>query len=125
MSIPPTAFKLPRPLDPSDLEGYGCRIRRGDAPTDTLRSGEAIQSYSFAPTPEAVAAGLIIRDDPDRAPRLVGQDLTFWLCIDPSMRSSTLFNGGGLELAMELTFETNSSPSRTKQKTVTVQVSNQ
>ena len=126
MAIPTTAKALSQPLDPADIDYYGLIVTQAGTDTDPfpiLNAGETITSYTLALPAEAVAAGLIIRADAGREMTLVGNALTFWLSIDPSLASSSIFDGAGVTLPLELTV--NTSGLRRKQKTSTITVKQQ
>lgn len=126
MAIPTTAKALSQPLDPADIDYYGLIVTQAGTDTDPfpiLNAGETITSYTLALPAEAVAAGLIIRADAGREMTLVGNALMFWLSIDPSLASSSIFDGAGVTLPLELTV--NTSGLRRKQKTSTITVKQQ
>jgi len=129
MAIPPNAKAIAQPLDPADILDLETTITQGppDAvPAPLILNTENVASFTLTLSAEAVAAGLQIKTgDGYPAPTLSDLKVTFWLAVDPAMQGSPLFNAPGLTLALELTLNTTSVPSRRKQRTITVTVANQ
>ena len=123
MALPPTAKAITQAMDPSDIDVF--ELTLGQGLDELIMPGEAVESFTFAVTAEAAAAGLRIMTEDRRAPTLTGLVLRFWLAIDPSMLGAAAFSGAGIDLGLELTLKTNSVPFRTKQKTIVVKVAQQ
>lgn len=123
MALPPNAKAFTQPLDPADLEVFEFTLGQGEF--DLLMPGEGVAAFTLAVTAEAAAAGLRIVTEDGRAPTLTGLDLRFWLSVDPSLFGAAAFSGAGVDLGLELTVKTTSSPYRTKQKTLVVKVAQQ
>lgn len=123
MALPPTAKAITQAMDPSDIDVF--EVTLGQGIDELIMPGEAVESFTFAVTAEAAAAGLRIMTEDSRAPTLTGLVLRFWLAIDPSMLGAAAFSGVGIDLGLELTLKTNSVPFRTKQKTIVVKVAQQ
>ncbi len=124
MSVPVDAVVFDEAMGPFDAVEWVTFITQDDKsdPPATLMPGEAIASFTVAPSVEAMAAGMQIRSDGIFAPRLVDLKLTFWPVIAPAQQLSPLFNGGGTLLGVEITIKTNSTPPRTKLRTVVLKV---
>lgn len=126
MAIPPTAKAFAQVADPADVLDWQFTLTQGAAdasPTPLLQTGESVSSFTLTLPAESIAAGLLIKSGGDfPAPTLAGLLLTFWLAIDPTMQSSSIFNGAGVKLPLELTIKT--SAGRIKQRTLTVTVAN-
>ncbi|ARR52115.1 hypothetical protein HY78_00880 [Rhizorhabdus wittichii DC-6] len=95
-----------------------------------LTKGETAQSYEIELSPEAIDAGLLIVTGDGRDHRLItGEEgwvdntaILLWFMVDPASRTDPLFSGGGTSFPMEVTFLTNSVPSRTRQRTYVLKV---
>lgn len=129
MAIPPNAKKIPQPMDPSDVLPWAVDLTQGE-PTGSsapfLLPGESVASFTLAVTAEAIAAGLsILADATYPPPTIDGLELTFWPTIAPEARGLSIFDGGGRDLALELTATTNSMPPKTKQRTIVITVAQQ
>jgi len=124
MALPPGAKAFTQPLDPTDIDVFELTIGQSGA-DDLLAPGEAVAAFGLAVTAEAAAAGLRIMTEDGRAPSLVGLLLRFWLTVDTSQFGAAAFSGAGIDLGLELTVKTTSTPYRTKQKTLIVKVAQQ
>jgi hypothetical protein len=128
MAIPATARAFDQALDPSDVIDFYVVISQGApeaAPPTVLLLGEAVADYALALSPEAAAVGLRIVERAGYENRLSGNLLTLWLEVDPDLRSSPLFNGTGVIVAIEMLIETTATPPRTKQRSFLVRIANQ
>lgn len=113
MAIPPTALKLGRTLDPTDVKEAVINY----APA--LQVGEQIDTYAIALSAAAVALGMTIPDTGPRAPQLINEDtaIQFWPLIDDDEQDNPAFEGAGTALDIEVTIVTTADPSRTDQQT--------
>lgn len=125
MPNPLTAKVFDQPMDPADLIDFETTLSQGDDPEDLLQLDENVTSFTLAVTAEAAAAGLQLQETAGRAPSLDGTVLRFWLAIDPADQAADLFSGAGVNLAIELTINTDASPLRRRQRTMIVQVAQQ
>lgn len=123
MALPPGAKAFTQPLDPTDIDVFETTIGQGT--DDLLAPGESVAAFALAVTAEAAAAGLRIMTEDGRAPALAGLLLRFWLTVDTSQFGAAAFSGAGIDLGLELTVKTTSTPYRTKQKTLIVKVAQQ
>lgn len=123
MALPPTAKAFTQVIDPADIDVFETTIGQGD--DQMLATGEGVAAFVFAATAEAAAAGLRIMTEDGRAPTLTGLVLRFWLAVDPALLGAAAFSGTGIDLGLELTIKTTSTPYRTKQKTIVVKVAQQ
>lgn len=117
MAIPPTAIKLPRTLDPSDIKDVvlNCAL--------VLQSGEKIASYTLNLSTSAIAAGMEFMSGGGRDPQLINGEtaVRVWPAIDPLEALNPIFDGSGIALDAELTIVTDSVSSRTDQQTFLIQ----
>lgn len=122
MAIPLTAFIWPDPMDPSDVVDFV--IDCADPTLPLLESGETIASFTLVLPSESVALGLTI-GTAARAPVKINTDtaIRLWLSVDSGFISNSAFSGAGQSLPVEVTIVTTSSPSRTRQRTCVVKVS--
>jgi len=125
MALPPNAYLSPQPLDPKDILDQKVNLRQDDSDQTFLQPNESAASFTLVATAEATAAGLQIMTGGQRDPALSGNMVRFWLQIASGMQENAAFNGAGLTLGIELTITTNSTPSRTKQRTLAFQVAQQ
>jgi hypothetical protein len=124
MTIPASAFVFPQMMDPSDLVDFEADM---DGDDGMLESNELIENFTLTLLPEAVALGLTIvnevrGDDTYVLENIGGTAIRVWLEIDPALRTNAAFLGGGVQLPMELTVWTTSTPSRRRQRTLVVGV---
>lgn len=119
MSTPPTAQAFDGALDPHEELDF---VLLGGT---ILEEGEQIESgYVLEVLAEGTALGLTIMTGGGRDHgRINGnRDIRFWLEIDDAYKTNAAFNDAGTTLPMRVTFETNASPSRTRQRTFLVPV---
>ena len=108
MANPPDIKTFPRRIDPNmSRRGFYPTLTRGELPRDILQIGEEVTSFSVTPNADATAAGLVVLTDGDFTPRYAGLTFAFWVEIAASMRGSSIFNGTGIVLGVELSFTTN------------------
>ena len=87
--------------------------------TDLLEEGEQIDpGYTLTVLAESVALGLTIMSGGGYDQDLIEGDrmIRIWVTIDPLFQTDAAFDAVTL-LPVELTFETNSTPPRTRQRT--------
>lgn len=129
MAIPPNAKKFEQPMDPSDVVDYKANLSGEDG---LLEDGEKIATFTLTVLAEGVARGLTIGTG-IRAPSKIegapgaGIDtgVQMWFSVDGGHTSDPEFSGTGVDLPVELTVVTDSSPSRTRQRTLVVGVAQQ
>lgn len=117
MAIPPTAVKLGRILDPSDIKDVVLNC------ANVLQSGEKIASYTLDLSTSAIATGMEFLSGGGRDPAMVNGDtaIRVWPAIDPGEATNAIFDGNGIALDAVLTIVTDSVPSRTDQQTFLIQ----
>jgi len=101
-------------MDPYDIVDY-----KIDA-TGLLEVGENIASYTVLPRADSELMGLRVADNGYQT-RIVDNVITLWLSIIPARQGDTLFTVG-TTLPVELSFTTDSVPSRRKQRTCLISV---
>lgn len=111
-------------LDPAEKLDFEADFGGGEKPV--LEEDETIASYSLAVTAEAAALGLQIESAPPYASSLVAgsKAVKLWLSVDPLEQENSLFTAG-VQLGIEVTIVTSSSPARTRQRTWNVEVKQQ
>jgi hypothetical protein len=144
MALPENAKLLPRPMDPADRVDYVANADPDQTDLDTgevplLAETETISSYTLTMSAEGAALGVTISQggvgEPGAAPSLIsivgGSETTgatavkFWLYVDPAFQDNAAFDGTGTYVGITLTINTNSLPSRRRQRTLIVQVAQQ
>ncbi|MBO9380228.1 hypothetical protein GG804_26025 [Sphingomonas histidinilytica] len=126
MATPPDAIQWPEPMDPADIVDWIADL----STMLELSKGETAQSYVIELSPEAIDAGLLIMTGDGRDHRLItGEEgwidntaILLWLKVDPASQADPLFDGSGTSFPVEVTFVTNSVPSRTRQRTYVLRV---
>lgn len=113
MAIPPTAIRLGRTLDPSDIKDVVLNC----APY--LQPGETIASYTLDLSTSAIAAGMEFLTGGGRDPQLINGNtaIRIWPAIDPAEALNPMFEGAGVALDAEITVVTDATPPRTDQQT--------
>ena len=92
--------------------------------SDLLEEGEAIDSWTLEPLPEATALGLTIMSGSGRDAVLTDNatSVTFWLEVAEAFQDNAAFANGGTALPLQITVVTDASPARTRQRTFNVTV---
>lgn len=108
-------------MDPADLVDFTAEFASGDDPV--LEPGESIAAFDVRLSDEAAAAGLMIADDVDRAPRRINanQDILLWLKVDPAEQGNERFTDG-VKVGVVFTITTSSDPARIRERTFLVTV---
>lgn len=123
MPNPPDIKTFSRRIDPNmPQRDFYPVLTRGDQVRDILQPDEEVTSFTVTPTSDATAAGLRVLTADTFAPRYADRVFGFWVDIDPAMRGSSIFNGTGIVLGVELGFVTNFQ--RSDQITVGIRVVN-
>ena len=120
MAIPADAARFTRALDPHEELDFL-------APCEPLlETGETIASYTLSVTAEGALLGLTIMSGAGRDHGLTNGNtaVKFWLTIDALEKDDVAFDAGAA-LPLLLTFETSSTPSRTRQRTMLITVRQQ
>lgn len=117
MSLPKNAPIFDYVADPSDEVEYYLAVTRGEDEACLLRPDEDIADWKVERGAVAVAAGLQIGTGA-REPVRDGLVIMFWTTIAPASRALSIFDGDGIDLPIEATIVTTSTPARTKQVTV-------
>lgn len=131
MAIPPLAYPWTQIMDPADQVEYVVDLRGVDglATDGLLEPGELMDSWELVLGAESVALGLEVGTgdyaptnplDGDGNPLVTS--LLFWFSVDPEMQDDAAYSGEGAQLPMELTIVTNSTPARTRQRTLVLKV---
>lgn len=104
MSDPADAPVYLQVIDPSDFRPFLDVLRRGS--DGELNEGEEIESFTIAPTPSAISAGLTISNIEGKRP--IGDDnlIGFWPRISEGLRASPIFDPPGLQLGVEINVTT-------------------
>jgi hypothetical protein len=125
MALPPNAKILTRQMDPADVVDFVANASPDPAGLDQdevplLEDSE----ISTGGSGEGGAAPSLIA--------IVGGSQTtgatavkFWLYVDATFQDNAAFDGTGTYIALTLTVNTNSIPSRRRQRTIVVQVAQQ
>jgi hypothetical protein len=121
MAIPSTAFKWSTAMDPTDVTDYLFDVT---GLLDTANN-EGVSSYTLTLASESVALGLTIGTGAYATSSPSTNVYRVWFSIDPAYQSNGAFDGGGTSLPMTLTITTNSSPARTRQRTLVLPVAQQ
>lgn len=122
MALPQKAPTVFRRMDPKGKFDFYPVLTRGDEEKDILQSGEELTDFSVSLTPEAIAVGVKISTGYD-APRYADLVFAIYLTVVPAMQGSSLFNGDGLVVGVEIDFGTNME-GRREQYTAGVRVVN-
>lgn len=116
MPIPASAKKFEDAMDPSDVVDYLVDL------TPLLDVGEEFTSVDLVVLAESVLLGFKIESDAPYAPVEVTPGvLRVWAAVETANQNSAGWAAGAL-CGIEFTAVTNSSPPRTFQRTVAVQV---
>lgn len=123
MPINSLAQTIPRGMDPSDVLDFEMRFDQ------LLETGEDIASFTISLHPDSVAGAEL--GTASRAAAIftktvdgVAQEgVRFWLSINPAQQSSIVFDSGA-EVGIVVRITTNSSPSRTIERTAVINVQN-
>lgn len=120
---PPDIKTFLRRIDPNmPRRGFYPVLTRGDLVRDILQPKEEVTSFAVTPNADATAAGLVVLTDGDFAPRYADLTFAFWIEIASAMRGSSIFNGTGIVLGVEISFTT--SFQQQDQITVGIRVAN-
>jgi hypothetical protein len=118
MPLPPDALILPDSMDPTDRVDFLIVL---NAAGGLLESGEGVSNYTLTVRSEGVALGLTISTGAWSPTTPDAQTIKFWLEVAAGNQSDIAFDAG-VTLGLELTINTNSSPSRRRQRTFAVKV---
>jgi len=125
MATPPNAIAFGDSMDPAEELDWIAPL------SSMLEEGESVESgYTIALSPEALDAGLFIMTGDGRDHHLItGQPpiadntaILAWLAVEPGSQADPMFDGAGTEFPIEITFHTNSVPSRKRQRTFVLRV---
>lgn len=113
-------------LDPAEVLDFVMDFGGGVLPVLDVDNGEQIDeaTLELAVTAEAAAFGLeIVDDDIDYAPDVitVGKQIRLYLRVNPSFQADPAFDSG-IALGVTATFDTTSTPARTRERTFLVEV---
>lgn len=107
MANPSPLQVIRRRLDPSGRLTFFVKLSRGDGVRDQLQPEEVMLAYTVAPTPEALAAGLLLLTGANGPKLGTGDVISFMLEVDPAKRGSTMFGAPeGTNLGIEIKPET-------------------
>lgn len=122
MPLPSSPIAWEGSMDPSDVVDFIATLG-GDTPLLDIANSEEIASYTLTVMAEGVALGLQIGSG-IRAPALVESNtaVKLWLSVDSGSQADSAYSGAGIELGVVGRFTTNSSPSRTYERTWSVTV---
>lgn len=133
MVLPPNAKVWTQEMDPADVIDYQATLSGVDG---LLETGEQIGTFTLTMSPEGAALGVTISaggvGEGGAAPALFdplgGSSNTavkLWLYVDEEFQADPAFEGSGSSIGITLTVHTNSSPARTRQRTLVVKVAQQ
>ena len=118
--MPPTAFALARPLDPSDTAKYAFDFEPtiGDA---NIASLDRVQMSALG-----ASLGLIIESTNGRQPIIdtAGKKIGFWVSIDSTFEFNSAF-ATAQKMGISFQITTDESPSQTFERTCVLTVVNQ
>lgn len=122
MPLPNDPVRWPMSMDPSDVVDFIMSLTGTPALLDVDNS-EEIDSFTLTMSAEGVALGLTIGTDA-RAPELIEGNtaVKLWLSVDSGSQAEGAYSAAGVELGVVGRFTTNSSPSRTYERTWAVKV---
>jgi phage tail tape-measure protein len=124
MALPPNASAWTQEMDPADIVDYQVTLAGTGG---LLETGETIASYTLTMSAEGAALGVTIGSVGSYAPSLINSStgVKLWLSVGSGFQSNAAFSGTGVSVGIELTVVTNSSPARTRQRTLVVKVAQQ
>jgi hypothetical protein len=121
MTIPVNAYVWDEQMDPKDVVDYVVDV---SGLLDTA-NGEGIASYTLTLNAEATALGLTLGTAGYAISQPTPTSYRIWFSISAGFQSNAAFDGTGTSLPMELTITTNSTPARTRQRTLVLKVAQQ
>lgn len=119
MATPPTAIIWPDTMDPAEELDWIADL------STMLEAGEGAEpNYTIELSPEAIDAGLLIMTGAGRDHHLVDEarGILVWLAVEPGSQTDPMFDGTGTQFPIEVTFHTNSVPSRKRQRTYVLRI---
>lgn len=119
MPIPSTAVVWEYVMDPADVVDFEFEV------SGMLEAGEAVDSYTLTVLPDATALGLTLGTGAYAPVSVDPVTWRIWLSVDASQQDNPAFDGTGATLPLELTVVTDSTPARTRQRTLVVKVAQQ
>lgn len=113
MPIPSLAVAFDDTADPYDIVEWVC-----ECAGKILEAGEEISSFTLTLDSAAAALGVSIVEDGIRDPVLIDSNssVKFWLEVDDLFQDDPAFNAGA-KIGIVLSINTNSAPSRRRQRT--------
>lgn len=113
MAIPPTAKRLGKLLDPSDIKPIMIDF------SPAIPVGAGIDTYTMTISAEGVALGMEIMSGGGRDPSLENDDtaIKLWPAIDEDEAQNPAFDGAGVAIALEVTIIMTTIPAQTDQQT--------
>ena len=117
MTVPLYAIQWPLPLSPSEqddfvFEGLGW----------ILEAGETIAAYALTLGADAIAAGLTVGTGAFSPSQPSPTSIKFWFSIAAAHIADAAFAAPGVIVSMTLSITTNNSPSRTRFRTLALQI---
>lgn len=122
VATPTAAIEFENPLDPEEELDF---VFEGE---NLLEEGEQIASgYTLAMSAEGTALGVEIMSGGGRDHERIeaNRSIRFWLRVDPLFQGNAAFTGDGAVIPMQITFTTNASPARTRDRLFLVRVAQQ
>lgn len=125
MATPLNAIVWSEPMDPAEEMDWVADL------SSMLEVGEGAEAgYTIELSPEALDAGLFIMTGSGRTHHLITGDpsrtdnsaILVWLAVDPGSQTDPMFEGAGTSFPIEVTFQTNSLPSRKRQRTYVLRI---
>ena len=112
-------------MDPADVVDYELGLGPDGGDDALLEEGEQVADWTLTLSAEAVALGLEVGTGDYAPSQPTPTSFRFWFSVDALLQDDAAFDGAGASLAMELTIETDSTPARTRQRTLVLQVAQQ
>jgi hypothetical protein len=106
MALPLLAPTMVRRMHPRDVLDIYPVLNQGDGLAHILQPDEIVTSFSVTLTAEAAAVGMVIATGED-APRYAALVFALQVSILPARRSSSIFDGAGVTVGVEINFATN------------------
>lgn len=128
MAVPPNAITFKDAdeniieHDPYDRVEYLLNL---DGTTGILETGEGVASYTVAVTAEAAALGLTIGTGDWAPSQPTATQIQFWIEVDSGFQSNAAYDDAGVDLGVEVSVTTNSTPARRRQRTCAIRVAQQ
>lgn len=122
MAIPPNAAVWTQQMDPADVIEYEVEL---GGTGGLLETSEKVDLWTLTLSAEAAALGLNVGTGSYAPSQPTPTSFRFWFNVDTLLQDDAAFAGEGASLAMVLKVVTNSTPPRTHERTLVLQVAQQ